>query len=515
MSNQGIQRMKESKTCSIVSLERFIEATRDAGYKSITSALAELVDNAFEAKAHTVIINIEKSEDGEITVITSDDGGGMKPSVLRIALQFGGSTRFNSRLNAGRFGMGLPNSSLSQARRVEVITWKKPKSVWRSYLDVDEIASGEMKFVPVPQRTNPKFAKTESGTIVVWTRCDRIEFKNEKSLRARICKSLGRLFRKHIWEGKEIIVCGEKVVPVDPLFLRATDSENAIPFGTDLEFEIAIPDAQNKTSTVKAQFVELPIEKWHGLSNEQKQAKGISKGAGVSIIRAGREIDYGWFFMGKKRKENYDDWWRCEISFEPELDELFGVTNTKQGIRPKEILNGILSTDIEPIAHTLNAKVRTRYAAVKAELERTNGEKIAARRDYLLEPPERAFTVSDNLSFYGLHSVQSTDNRKNGLIHGLSYRIETKKINEKSFFVPLLNEQEIVVLLNENHPFFECIYSPSVRLSNQDTKLVCQHLELTILAAARAECTVSPTDKQSIIKAMREEWSKVLATFLE
>lgn len=507
--------MKEAADYSIIALERFIEATRDAGYKNITTAIAELVDNALEAEARIIDINIEKSNDGEITVITSDDGCGMKPAVLHIALQFGGSTRFNSRQDTGRFGMGLPNSSLSQARRVEVVTWKKPDSVWRSYLDVDEIASGKLKSVPVPQRTNQKFAKTESGTIVIWTKCDRIEFKNGKSFSTRIRKSLGRLFRKHLWAGKEIIVCGEKVVPIDPLFLRSADSENAVPFGSELEYKVVVPDGRNKTSTVTVQFIELPIEKWHSLSNEQKQAKGISKGAGVSIVRAGREIDYGWFFMGKKRKENYDDWWRCEICFEPELDELFGVTNTKQGIRPKEVLNGILSPDVEPVAHTLNRRVRTRYAAVKAELERTGGEKIATRRDHLLEPPERVFTMSDNLSFYGLRSARSIEKGKNGLINGLSYRIETKRMSEKTFFVPLLTGQEIIVLLNENHPFFECIYSPSVRLSNQDTKLVCQQLELTLLAAARAECTVSPTDKQSVIKTMREEWSKVLATFLE
>lgn len=500
---------------NIVNLRQFIEATRDAGYKSIISALAELIDNSFDAKATRINVDIIKADTGEITVITSDDGTGMKPSDLQIALQFGGSTRFNSRVSIGRFGMGLPNSSLSQARRVEVITWKKPGSVWRSYLDVDEIASGQLKSVPAPQRTNTRFAKTESGTIVVWTKCDRIEYKNEKRFLAKIRNSLGRLFRKHIWAGKEIIVCGEKVVPVDPLFLHTDDSENAIPFGEELEYKILIPTTPNKTSSVKIQFVELPIEKWHCLSNEQKQSRGISKGAGVSIVRAGREIDYGWFFMGKKRKENYDDWWRCEICFEPELDELFGVTNTKQGIRPKEFLNSILSPDIEPIAHMLNGRVRARYAAVKTEFERTNGEKIAMRRDHLLEPPERAFTVNDNLSFYGLHSAVNPGHEKTGLIRGLSYRIETKKINEKSFFVPLLTEQEVIVLLNENHPFFECIYSPFMRLSNQDTKLISQHLELTILAAARAECTVSPTDKQSVIKTMREEWSKVLATFLE
>jgi hypothetical protein len=44
------------------------------------------------------------------------------------------------------------------------------------------------------------------------------------------------------------------------------------------------------------------------LSNEEKSSLGISKRAGVSILRGGREIDYGWHFMGSKRKENYDDW---------------------------------------------------------------------------------------------------------------------------------------------------------------------------------------------------------------
>jgi len=499
----------------IVNLSQFIEAARDSGYKSINSALAELIDNSFDAGATNVNIDVSKNENEDITVFISDNGIGMNRSTLRTALQFGGSSRFNSRSSIGRFGMGLPNSSISQARRVEVITWEKPSCVWRSYLDVDEIANGKLEAVPLPQRTNKNFAKTQSGTIIIWTKCDRIEFKNEKSFLGKIRKTLGRLFRKHFWEGKEVFVNGEKVHPIDPLFLKTVESNNALRYGKELEYNISVPKHHKKTSTVKIQFVELPIEEWHSLTNEQKQAKGISKGAGVSIVRAGREIDHGWFFMGKKRKENYDDWWRCEISFEPELDELFGVTNTKQGIRPTEFLNSILVPDLEPIAHALNGRVRTRYAAVKSVLDRTMGEKIAARRDHLLEPPENVFKVNDELSFYGLHTANNTKCFDKGLIRGLSYRIETKKIDEKSFFVPLLTDQEIIVLLNENHPFYECIYSPFVRLSNQDTKLISQQLELTILAAARAECTVSPTDKQSIIKTMREEWSKVLATFLE
>ena len=149
------------KTRNIVSLEHFIEASRDAGYTNIATALAELVDNAFEAEANSVRIDVEISDEAEISVSIQDDGHGMTPTILELALQFGGTTRFNSRAGAGRYGMGLPNSSLSQARRVDVVTWRSPRAAWKSYLDVDEIAAGDLKSIPKPRRTTPN-AKTQT-----------------------------------------------------------------------------------------------------------------------------------------------------------------------------------------------------------------------------------------------------------------------------------------------------------------------------------------------------------------
>src|SRR5260221_14584864 len=43
---------------SLVAVERFIHATRDSGYKSTTSAVAELVDNAVQAMATEIAISI-------------------------------------------------------------------------------------------------------------------------------------------------------------------------------------------------------------------------------------------------------------------------------------------------------------------------------------------------------------------------------------------------------------------------------------------------------------------------
>src|SRR6185503_14502437 len=142
---------------SLVAVDRFIQATRDSGYKGTPSAVAELVDNALQAAATQVVISIDpdpESTNGSLRVEVTDNGEGMDIATLQQALRFGGSTRFNDRRGLGRYGMGLPNSSLSQARRVDVCTWQLPTSALRTYLDVDEIASGKITRLPKPTRTS-------------------------------------------------------------------------------------------------------------------------------------------------------------------------------------------------------------------------------------------------------------------------------------------------------------------------------------------------------------------------
>jgi hypothetical protein len=120
---------------------------------------------------------------------------------------------------------------------------------------------------------------------------------------------LGKTFRKQIYSGKTIKINGEVIQPVDPLFLRkGANLLGATQYGPTLKYEVQVPIGCNRarSASISVTFSELPIEKWHNLSNDEKRASGISKGAGVSVLRGNREVDYGWFFMGAKRKENYD-----------------------------------------------------------------------------------------------------------------------------------------------------------------------------------------------------------------
>jgi hypothetical protein len=513
--------MKQNQNYPVVALNRFIEATRDSGYKNTAAAVAELIDNSFEANASVVEVYIDElyvDANRELKVTVSDDGHGMIPSVLRLALQFGGSTRFNSRAGVGRYGMGLPNSSLSQARRVDVYSWTQSAVVWWSYLDVDEIATGAIQSVPKPIRARLKAVRevneSPHGTIVVWSKCDRLNHKKVKTLAAKLHAELGKTFRKQIYDGKTLKINGEVVQPIDSLFLhKGANLLGASQYGPTLKYEVQVPDGcrRARTASVSVTFSELPIEKWHNFSNEEKRAYGISKGAGVSVLRGNREVDYGWFFMGTKRKENYDDWWRCEVQFDADLDELFGVTHTKQGIHPTDEILSILAPDMERIAHDIHSRVRNRFLKLKTDDAASPAQSLAANRDYLLEPPSKEMMKVSNAAEYGI--VKSHQINLKQIYPGLTYRIEHKAIREVSFFIPIVLNEEIVLILNEEHPFYQQVYTP-ITETTPVTKKFRQSLELMLFAAARAEYSEIGATQKGWATKYRETWSNILAAFL-
>jgi hypothetical protein len=210
------------KQLLVVNVPNFIQATRDSGYKNTAAAFAEFVDNSVEAGATRIEVELRVEVHGEITIEVLDDGCGMTPSQLESALQFGDSTRFSSRRGIGRFGMGLPNAAVSQARRVEVLSWKRPSAVWSVSLDVDDLTSSAPaeRAITGPIKHRGWIPTSTSGTLVRLGKCDRLDTQELESLIARIRSEFGRIFRDFLFAGKSIVVAGRKVRPLDPLFLR-------------------------------------------------------------------------------------------------------------------------------------------------------------------------------------------------------------------------------------------------------------------------------------------------------
>lgn len=492
---------------ALVNYQNFIIATRDSGYKSTASALAELVDNAIEAGANKVEIQIDKfleHEGEQYEVLIIDNGKAMTEQELNLALQFGGSSRFNSRNQLGRYGMGLPNSSLSQCRRVEVTTWKKKGAFISNYLDIDEVIDKKLTRLPKPKKSTHIFLpiQTQSGTIVRWKKCDRLSFKYLKSLVKHIQFELGRIFRYAIWRGVEIKVCDEKVIAFDPLFLgKGANLQGGIEYGKELHYEVRVPGNEKKISDVRVRFVELPVQDWAKFPNEEKRRNQITKYAGVTVLRAEREIDYGWFFMGEKRKENYDDWWRCEISFNPDLDEVFGVTHTKQEIKQTEFMNNILVSDLEQTARALNNRVRLKFIDLKKTHPVLYSKQQLERTDVYL-PPVKA------------KSNRAIKKKGSSVIKGLDYKIVTKELKQDIFYSVDEVNGNIVLTVNKSHLFYDKVFKALHEKRIDTAASFLKVMEVLIFAAARSEFVFSGRKESKVILDFKKEWSSHLKTFI-
>ncbi|CAA9299514.1 MAG: hypothetical protein AVDCRST_MAG68-553 [uncultured Gemmatimonadetes bacterium] len=481
----------------LVDTRRFLLATRETGYRSTTAALAELVDNSLQAGARRIRVFVDTHDCEEVhRIAVLDNGGGMSCAELDEALQFGGSLRFGDRSGLGRFGMGLPNSSVSQARRLDVYSWTRPGDVRHASLDIDEVLAGGVPgraggVTPLPEWLCEDVGP--HGTLVVWSRCDRLADQGVGHLAASMRTELGRVYRYSLWEGVVITVNGATVSPMDPLFLKTTSGgPRARAFGRPLRYEVRVPTT-GEPSVVRVRFSELPVSEWKDRPAGERRASGIVRGAGVSVVRAGREIDYGWHLMGDKRRENYDDWWRCEIAFEPVLDELFGVTHSKQGIRPNPDLVALLAGDLESAARTLNRRVRDAFAATSTDLvgaRAGRAERKATRRERTL--PQGEFVPG---------------HRRDGGVR--SWRIVARELPTGDFFRVEHADGERVLVLNRLHPFYQSVYHP---LAVDDQRRFA--LECLLLSAARAFDTGSSVSESEVLSALRADWSDALAAYL-
>ena len=198
---------------SIVPVHLAVRAMRDNGYKNAAYAIAELMDNSIQAGAENVELlcaetisqngQRERRRINKIAVL--DNASGMNAETLRMALQFGNGTRLDPTLHTGigRFGMGLPASSMSQCQRVEVWSWQDEiENAIYTYLDLEEIICERMTDVPEPEsRTIPEpwlsvgkhWGKT--GTLVVWSSLDRLMWKTAQALIDNSEFVIGRMYR--------------------------------------------------------------------------------------------------------------------------------------------------------------------------------------------------------------------------------------------------------------------------------------------------------------------------------
>jgi hypothetical protein len=462
----------------------FIRAIREAGYISVPTALAELIDNALEAQASEISVTVSRSSSSGLPHIEVEDNGkGMSRSELSTCLRFGGSSRFGGRGSFGRFGMGLPSASLSQTRSIEVTAWQVDSPALTVSLDADRIAAGD----PADLRPRPGVAAgTASGCRVIWRDCDRIDYQRLAWLDRALHRDLGRMYRRFLSSDLRLTINGVAVEPIDPTHLTTELNGSTAHLAFEpLEYEIAAGPLE--TAFVTVRFSMLPVSSWHALDNATKRRVGIVGKGGVSILRAGREIANGWHLMGSKRKENYDDWWRCEIEFEPVLDEQFGITINKQGIRPSRALREALEPELESIARMLNSRVRQAFEDVKF---------IAAAA----ESCRIAETADADLPVLEGHGSSTGP---------LRYKIRSAPLPIDTMFLTELAQRTLTLVLNIDHPAFGALYKPLEELQELRSSELRTALELLIISYARAALQVG-AESDDVLRAWSATYGRML-----
>ena len=386
---------------SIVDIKNMGDALRNTGYKNIESAVAEIVDNAEEAEAKNVFIIIDEfiNPSSGRKVVNEigflDDGYGMPDSILGACLGIGSTTR-TARRGLGRFGVGLPQASLYACPEVIVYSWQNGfENCKKVFLNIEKVKTGEQTEIedPVNETLPEKYLKfihyhtltkdydfSKSGTLVIWNNCDRISPKTRGPLTERLEFALGQKFRHFIHNGEfnikiiaqENLDAAIDVAPNDPLFLmddnyilcdesnpqqmfkRSSREGLEPPFelytaggiGTgevDKEVKYIKKDGTIGVSSVKIRFSKVKAKFYDetafptGNPGSYPFGKYASKMEGISIVRANREIDFRQFDFYSTTNEPQHRWWGCEIMFDPELDEAFGVANNKQYVELKRI----------------------------------------------------------------------------------------------------------------------------------------------------------------------------------
>ena len=352
-----------------------IRALRDSRYHNTAYAIAELIDNSVEADAELIELlcmetnqaTARQTRDRISGIAVLDNGSGMDVKTLFEALKFGGGTRHESIRGIGKYGMGLPTASLSQCKRIDVWTWQNgPESLWHSSIDVDTIGPGDAQ-VPLPDSETPipnewlntgnrEIFNNGSGTLVVWSKLDKLQWKTANAIIQNTSREVGRIHRHYINAGIHAITAKSFLdrrqntftnsiafVANDPLYLMTPTSVPESPWDSEPMFqEWGQPkyythevNGREETIEVKYSIVKPDALKTDLVTQNPGatlRGRHARHNIGVSVVREDREIVLEDAFLreGGSADNPQNRWWGCEVSFWRASDELFGLDHNKQ-----------------------------------------------------------------------------------------------------------------------------------------------------------------------------------------
>ena len=529
--------MKELQTNNMVNEpdpSRMIHGLRDTGYDFYTAA-ADIIDNSIAASAENINVSIELTSDGRKFVCFGDDGHGMDLESLHNAMKYGAKIR-EDLASLGKFGLGLKTASSSVCLKYSLISRTSIsdpllKLTW----DLEHVAkvnAWQMLDEAVSEDEQELFDELcgEKGTLVIWSRCDRIlskvydepgGTKEQNAIRYRRSKLIEHcalIFHKFLNPEEKthrtvsISVNGVKVQHWNPFYPEK--SEQMLPDNLTT-LSIQLEDGSIHNAIVKAWI--LPHSKDMTKEENEKHAKISNRGQGFYIHREGRIIHYGGY-LGIWRSD--DPHWsllRVEFDFTHQLDEAFRVDVKKSRI----LLDPALEEALKDLLSDAHREADRRYRRKQA-VKVSGGISHEDSNKTILETKNTSQATVESVDENSGTAVVS-NNKGQGI--KILTPIESN-VTPKSLFVspidgiangalwePCLTSAtdenySTGVHLNKQHDFYTKVYSQT------KTGISIEGLDLLLWALAAAEHKNKDPELDNMWEDIREEVSSNLRKLL-
>ena len=583
-----------------------IGSMRDTGYRDGAAALAEIIDNSVQAQAKRVEVLITEREAKVVSkkswqadrIAVLDNGTGMTSETLIAALQFGNGAYKEDHSGIGKFGMGLPQSSISQCRRVDVWTWQNgPENAIHTSLDIDTIEGGDSQIPTPEQREIPPTWRDSatgfgnSGTLVVWSKLDRCQWKTGNAILRNTEAPVGRMYRYFLsrneveirfatFDADNVRSPREDywVVPNDPIYLMEGTSCPPVN-GTSAIFDFSHEESFEYRD-YSGEVHEVRVTYSVASPEARKRVDGKAAGnlphgkharanRGISLVRNGRELHLDTSML--QGDVLRDRWWGCEIQFPAALDELFGVTNSKQAAvhfsramelwrmtkddKETSFLTALEDLkEAEDMQHQLYelvqdvmknianlsklvelqnkgeennpAKANERSAVARAtevaKDRKKKGSTGLSDADDDLDPEEKKRRLEKQFNEEGLSPEAAAERALTLVDRGYKFDFREAEVGGRMFFDLKRVAGVITITLNSSHPAYRNLFEvlrtePSEDISKErllglfaDARDSLEHL---FYAWARLEDEESNDDQRAEIENVRYEWGKLLAKF--
>ncbi len=318
--------------------EKLLESLRYLGYDNIL-AIGDIIDNAIDADAQEIRINVERKPDSSFVIQIADNGTGMAEYILDQASRLGSETPRSPSTDLGRFGMGLVTASLSMGRRLTIISRVAGSEMLANVTDIDHMVRAnefiKEYFGPARKEDAQLFrdllSNSASGTVVQLSKTDGFTRKYTRAFEKELHRYIGQVYRMFIRAGRKFLVNGTEVPIHDPLWIE----QKAEIFSDEIyNLKFTNVEGQEKEEPIRIRLIILPDQ---GSAHLNGKAGFNVLRSGLYILRNNREIAAAQL-LGLNKLSRHPDFirFRGEIFITGRLDEAFGIEFTKRDVKPTQ-----------------------------------------------------------------------------------------------------------------------------------------------------------------------------------